>query len=265
VSRYLRKILKRLLFLAVVGYVSVPMMLVLLATGIYDVVRQGRDLGATFHQYFLVNGTLTWLFSPLNTLIDILSLPFINRKIYQLRDLPEACQKEIREVTEQCPASALIREADRVQADHERTMLMYRWYGFNVPDRPNEVFQRDYRYIMTVGVSTFDRQTRTSRHFGWLRAGVRVLYNIDPMIDEGACIIANGTRHTWSKDGPLFIFDDTLLHQSFNLTDRPRHCLFIDVLRPSYVPILLRGFMRLLGFVSMSVPLVRRTSNWRIV
>jgi beta-hydroxylase len=143
--------------------------------------------------------------------------------------------------------------------------MIYKWYGFNNAAADCELFQRKFKYILTIGVSTFSPNTKTSKHFGWLRAGVRVLYNIGPAPSEGAYIVVNGQRHTWCKDGPLFMFDDTVVHQSFNLTDGERHCLFIDVLRPSYVPILLRNFVKLLGFVYTRLPFLGRNSNWRLI
>jgi beta-hydroxylase len=47
--------------------------------------------------------------------------------------------------------------------------------------------------------------------------------------------VVGTTDHYWSED-KLFIFDDTLLHQSFNETDKWRYCMFIDIVRPSHVP-----------------------------
>ena len=264
-AKYTRKILKRALPLAIVGYFAPAVLILYLATGFYDVVRHGRNLAAIFHQYFLVNGTLTWIFSPINTLIDILSLPYINKKIYKLADFPKAYQEEIREITEGCPSEEIIAEVHRRRQAEERTMLMYKWYGFNNPTADSELFQKDFKYILTVGVSTFRPQTKTSRHFGWLRAGIRVLYNLDPASDDGAYIIVNGTRHTWCEDGPLFIFDDTVIHQSFNMTDQDRHCLFIDVVRPSYVPVLMRSFVKLLGLISTRLPFLGKASNWRSI
>jgi hypothetical protein len=264
-AKYTRKILKRLLVLAVVGFFAPSVAILYLVTGIYDVVRHGRDLAATFHQYFLINGALTWIFSPLNTLIDIISLPFVNKKIYTLSDFPVAYQEEIRAVTERCPAAEIVAEVNRRRQADDRSMLIYKWYGFNNPAADSALFQQDFKYILTVGVSTFRKQTKTDRHFGWLRAGVRVLYNIDPATDDGAYIVVNGTQHTWSQDGPLFIFDDTILHQSFNLTDQDRHCLFIDVVRPSYFPGLIRGFVKLLGLISSRLPFLSSSSNWRLI
>jgi beta-hydroxylase len=144
-------------------------------------------------------------------------------------------------------------------------MLLYKWYGVNNPGLTKNYFQKDYKYVITVGVSTFRKQTKTDSHFGWLRAGIRVLYNIDPADDPGAYIVVNGVRHTWSTDGPLFIFDDTVIHQSFNLTDADRHCLFIDVVRPSYVFFLVKGVIQLLGLISTRVPYARGSSNWRLI
>lgn len=265
IRRYVRKVSKRLVALVILGYISMPLLMIYLVAGIYDVARHGRDLGAIAHQYFLQNGTLTWFFSPLNLLIELLCLPFINKKIYKLEDLPVRYHDEIREVTGGCPAAEIIAEVKRRRGVDERTMLLYKWYGINNPAVTTNYFQKDYKFVLTVGVSTFRKQTKTDRHFGWLRAGVRVLYNIDPADDPGAYIVVNGVRHTWSTDGPLFIFDDTVIHQSFNLTDADRHCLFIDVVRPSYVPFLIKGVVQLLGVISTRVPYARRSSNWRLI
>lgn len=263
--KYSLKVLKRVVPLLIVGYVYPPVAIVYLITGVYEVLRHGRDLSAIAHQYFLVNGALTWFLSPLNTFVDILSLPFINKKIYKLADFPAAYQKEIMEVTAGCPAEEILAEIqNRTRAD-DRTMKIYKWYGFNNPAANCSVLQKNFKYVLTIGVSTFAPQTKTSRHFGWLRAGVRVLYNIGSTPGDGAYIIVNGTRHTWCEDGPLFIFDDTILHQSCNLTDMERHCLFIDVLRPSYLPILLRNFIKLLGFVWTRLPFLGKSSNWRLI
>jgi beta-hydroxylase len=257
--------LKRAVPLFIAGLIYPPVAILYVITGAYEVLRHGRNLGAVSYQYFLVNGGLTWLLSPLNTLIDVLCLPFVNKKIYKLADFPKAYQDELRQITADCAAEAIIAEVQRRSQTGERTMMIYKWYGFNNPAADYELFQKNFKYVLTIGVSTFAAQTQTSRHFGWLRAGVRVLYNIGPTPGEGALIIANGTRHTWCQDGPLFSFDDTILHQSCNLTDMERHCLFIDVLRPSYVPIVLRNFVKLLGFFWTRLPFLSKNSNWRMI
>jgi len=78
-------------------------MFVLFLCGLWDVSRN-RDLNPrVFKQYFLKNGIGTWLASPLNILMDILALPYINKGVYELSDLPEKYQDEI---------SALLKTAD---------------------------------------------------------------------------------------------------------------------------------------------------------
>ena len=72
VWRYTRKVLKRAAPLLIAGFIYPPVAIVYLGSGVYEVLRHGRDLSAISHQFFLVNGGLTWFLSPLNTLIDIL-------------------------------------------------------------------------------------------------------------------------------------------------------------------------------------------------
>jgi aspartyl/asparaginyl beta-hydroxylase (cupin superfamily) len=39
--------------------------------------------------------------------------------------------------------------------------------------------------------------------------------------------------HRW-REQPLFIFDDTMFHQSVNNIDTDRYCLFMDIVRPNH-------------------------------
>src|SRR5580704_135741 len=56
--------------------------------GLYDVSRN-RPLDLhLLRQYFLVNGLVTWMLAPFNILLDLLALPYINKGIYRLEDLP---------------------------------------------------------------------------------------------------------------------------------------------------------------------------------
>ena len=122
-------------------------------------------------------------------------------------------------------------------------MFFFKWYASNVNtviDVP--AFHKDYKYIKTIGVSVFRKKESTSRHFGPLRATYRVLYNVNTMDDKSAYIVVGKTTNYWCEN-KLFIFDDTLLHQSFNESDKARYCLFVDIVRPSLVPALLDGFV----------------------
>ena len=217
-------------------------------------------------QYFLVNGALTWLFSPINLLIDIICLPFINKQIYRLEDLPKKHQEEIRDIFENTPNKEIADTLNQLATKGERTMLFYKWYGLNVENQhPCPLFHKNFKRVLTIGVSNFKPNSKTSQHFGWLRAGVRVLINIDEHVDENAFIDVNNQRHVWKTDGPLFIFDDTVLHQSFNLTDRHRNCLFIDVTRPSLIPFVINSIVKTFGVISAKLTFLSKSSNWNVV
>ncbi len=112
-------------------------------------------------------------------------------------------------------------------------MFFFKWYGRNMPasiDVPE--FHRHYNYIRTVGVSVFNKKQSTGKHFGPLRLTLRVLYNINTIEDKNVYIKVGGKTHRWCEN-KLFIFDDTLQHQSCNESDAVRYCLFVDILRPS--------------------------------
>jgi beta-hydroxylase len=265
-KKFLRRIIKRIIPLLILAWVYWPLPAFFLLTGLYDVFRQkNKNKRAVFTQYFLVNGTLAWLFSPLNTLIDILCLPFINKQVYTLNQLPKIHQEEITTILEQCPKQQLNETLVDLNSKQERTMLFYKWYGHNVETNyPCELFHKPFNRILTIGVSSFKAQSKTSPHFGWLRTGIRVLINIDENVNENAYIDVNNHRHVWKTDGPLFIFDDTVLHQSFNLTDKTRNCLFIDVTRPSLFPILINSLVKFFGFLSKTIPGFTKLSKWKV-
>ena len=95
-------------------------------------------------------------------------------------------------------------------------------------------FNNDYKYIKTIGVSLFREKTSTSRHFGPLRDDIIAYYiTLIRFKMKVHFIEADGRINKW-KYNPLFIFDDTLIHQSFNEEDNLRYCAFIDIIRPSY-------------------------------
>src|SRR5262249_13970179 len=67
----------------------------------------------------------------------------------------------------------------------------------------------------------------------WIPAGViRILYNLNDINDRSAYIEVGKTINYWSEN-KLFIFDDTLLHESVNDTNQTRYCLFVDIVRPT--------------------------------
>jgi beta-hydroxylase len=65
-------------------------------------------------------------------------------------------------------------------------------------------------------------------------------YNLNEMTDDSAYIVVGDTTNRW-RDNKLFIFDDTLLHESINQTDRARYCLFVDMIRRIPFPAVMRA------------------------
>ena len=55
------------------------------------------------------------------------------------------------------------------------------------------------------------------------------------MNDKSAFIKVGNHVNYW-QDNKLFIFDDTLQHQSCNNSDAVRYCMFLDILRPTPWP-----------------------------
>jgi beta-hydroxylase len=231
------------------AYFFPRIMLFYVLCGLYDVSRNRNLSLAVFDRYFFGNGLTTWILSPFNVVMDILALPYINKGVYRLEDLPKPYHDEIKAVIDGAYKQDLVGQLQRSAEGHARSMFFFKWYGANaktVVDVPD--FHRDYKYIKTIGVSVFRKKESTSKHFGPLRATFRVLYNVNTMDDKSAYIVVGDTTNYW-KDDKLFIFDDTLLHQSFNESDKSRYCMFIDIVRPSLVPALLAGVVTLNRFL----------------
>ena len=221
-------------FIALAYFAPIPL-LVLFLCGLWDVTRnRGFDL-SVLRQYFLKNGIGTWFASPLNILMDILALPYMNKGVYELTDLPVAYQTEIRGLLKTADDGRLVERLERYMEGSARAMIFFKWYGRNIESQVEmSEFHADYRFIRTIGVSAFKERESTSRHFGPFRPSLRVLYCLNEVAEDA--YIKVGTVENHWRDRRLFIFDDTLLHQSFNETDAPRYCLFVDILRPSYLP-----------------------------
>jgi len=249
VKKLLTRVVQIAVILAPLCYFFPKLMLFYFACGLYDVSRNSHWDLALLDRYFFGNGVTTWLLSPINVLMDILALPYINKGVYKLEDLPKDYQDEITSIIDAVHKQDLVGQLQRSAEAHARSMFFFKWYDANVNtviDVP--AFHRDYKYIKTIGVSVFSKKESTSKHFGPLRATLRVLYNVNNMEDKSAFIVVGNTTNYW-KDDKLFIFDDTLLHQSFNESEKSRYCMFIDIARPSLVPGLLSGVITLNRFL----------------
>ncbi len=238
-----------LVSLAMLTYYYSEAMLFYAICGVYDVSRNSNLDLRLLNRYFFGNGTLTWALAPFNIVMDLLTLPYINKKVYQLDDLPIDCQQEIKNILNVVKAENIVEElAERVEKV-KRGIIFFKWYGKSVKNFMTiPAFHEEYKYIKTIGVSVFNKNESTAEHFGPLRVTLRMLYNINDVNERASYIKVGALENHWC-DNKLFIFDDTLAHQSFNQTDSFRHCLFVDILRPSQCDFVMGYVLKLLEII----------------
>ncbi len=260
----LRRVLFPICVLAPFAYFFPRLAIFYALCGTYDACRNRPVNAETLRRYFIGNGWGTWVLSPINILLDLLSLPYINKGVYRLADLPPAYQDEITRVIRAANDADLVRQLEERSKQNQRTMFFFRWYGANTNTSPNvPAFHQPWKYVQTIGVSIFNRRISTSKHFGYLRASLRVLYNLNDMKDDSAYIVVGDTTSFW-RDNKLFIFDDTLLHLSANDTEQPRYCLFVDIVRPTLFPHLMAGVLTVVRYLTQSFKFIYY-KNWKII
>jgi len=227
--------------LAVLFYLIPWITIVWLAAGLVDVMRNKPKTSILFSRYFMGNGIPTWLLSPFNLLVDLLS--YRNPGIYTLDDFPEVYRREIEDVldTFRNRKEEIISTVDGAFGEGRRGMYVWRWYGKQHANNVEE-FDRDFKYVKTIAVSVFSGKESTTWHFGPLRLSIRVLLNLNPADSGEVYIECQDVKHRW-RDNPLYIFDDTLFHQSVNRVDARRYNVFMDVVRPSPVPGLISALL----------------------
>ena len=261
---FVRRVLFPLGVLAPFAYFFPKIALFYAICGAYDVGRnQGLNF-STLRRYFIGNGFLTWVLSPFNTLLDLLSLPYINKGVYRMEDLPPAYQDEVKRLTQIAKEEDLVARLEERAKEFPRTMIFFRWYGVNIQtflDVP--ALHQPWKYIQTIGVSVFNKKVSTSKHFGYMRASLRVLYNLNEMNDHSA-YIAVGDKISYWRENKLFIFDDTLLHSSVNETNQARYCLFVDMVRPTPFPGVMRAVMSGIRLLTQSFKFVYY-QNWKVI
>ncbi len=236
-------------FLALLTYFLPEVMLFYVVCGVYDVTRNSNINGRMLYRYFFGNGVPTWALSPFNILMDVFTLPYINKKVYQLEDLPEDCQAEIKHILDVVKSENIVDELSSRVEKIKRGMIFFKWYGKNIDNFYSvPEFHKDYKYIRTIGVSVFNKKESTDEHYGPLRTTLRVLYNINDIQSRDSYIKVRATENRWC-DKKMFIFDDTLSHQSFNQTDEARYCLFVDIVRPSKCHFVMNLFVQLVAVI----------------
>ncbi len=268
VTRIWKYFVRRVLFpfgvLVPLAYFFPKIALFYAVCGAYDVGRNRELNFSTLRRYFIGNGFPTWLLSPFNTLLDLLSLPYINKGVYRLEDLPPAYQDEVKRLIQVAKEENLVAKLEERAKEFSRTMIFFRWYGVNVEtflDVP--AFHQPWEYIQTIGVSVFNTKVSTSKHFGFMRASLRILYNLNDMSDHSAYIAVGGKINYW-RESKLFIFDDTLLHELINDTDERRYCLFVDMVRPTPFPGVMRAVIFGIRMLTQSFKFVYY-QNWKLI
>lgn len=261
---YAKRTTKRVVPTVLAIYFVPVQFAVFFALGLIDFLRNKRRTLKSFDRYFAGNGFCTWLLCPFNLLVDLLTLPYSNKGVYRLSDLPQGHQDEINALIEAAHRSDLVAKLNAKVADCARGMIFFKWYGANLQasvDVPE--FHQKFKYIRTIGVSVFNKKQSTVKHFGPLRVTLRVLYNINRVKSPDVYIKVGGQIHRWCEN-PLFIFDDTLQHKSVNQSDEVRYCMFVDILRPSYCPRLMSCILA--GVRMVSAPFQRGFyKHWTVV
>lgn len=260
----MKKLAIKLTFVALLLYllISFPTFSIFyLILGIYDVARNTGWSHDLLKRYFLSKGILTWILSPLNVLFDIVSLPFVNKKIYQLSDLPDDYQAEINDIINTAKREKITEQLQDKMGNAERGMIFFKWYGENIDTTLSVAdYHKPFKYIRTIGVSIFNNKVSTAKHFGPFRPTLRVLYNINDIESSESYIEVGETTNRWNEN-KLFIFDDTLMHRSVNQTDEVRYCLFVDILRPSLVPWFFSASVYVIGQIFKNINLIFY-KNW---
>lgn len=258
----IRKLAITALILGVAFYFIPYVALLYLVCGLIDVMRNTRRDRMVFERYFLGNGVMTWLLSPFNLLIDLVS--YRNKGVYKLEDLPPAWQAEVSGVLDTFRArrAEITADIDSVFEKGRRGMYVYRWMG---REKPHDIaeFKKDFRYVRTIAVSVFSTRESTSFHFGPLRLTLRVLYNLSPVKSDGIFIECGDKKHFWHDD-PLYIFDDTLIHRSVNEHDARRYCVFMDIVRPTPFPRLISAMVSVVAFCLEGINAIFY-KNWKMV
>ena len=241
--RILKKTLKRTVPIALALYFIPWVLATYIVMGLVDVLRNKPRTLRTLDHYFAGNGVFTWLLSPFNLLMDLFCLPYRNRGVYRLQDLPNGYQSEIQTLIKAAAERNLVGLLESKMNGEKRGMIFFKWYGKNMPasvDMPE--YHQPFKYIRTIGVSIFNKKQSTGEHFGPTRVTLRVLYNINNINSRNVFIRVGDQTHYW-QENKLFIFDDTLQHQSCNESDAIRYCLFVDILRPSPWPWLMSSVL----------------------
>lgn len=200
--------------------------------------------------YYLGKGTLTFLLSPINLLSDLFSIQTFKKPVLNISDLNIQTQKELNKLFKifDDNKDIIINYLNGTNTNNSRNMIMFKWYDKEINNKLKlkGLNINDFKYIKTIGISFFLPHVKTSWHYGPLRCTYRCLYNINKVKDN-SYIECGGHINKW-KNNPVFIFDDTYIHQSCS-DNEERYCAFIDIIRPSYFYYYFYIMINIFGFI----------------
>jgi beta-hydroxylase len=96
---------------------------------------------------------------------------------------------------------------------------------------------KKYKNIKLAMFSTLPPNSTMAPHRGPLKGVLRCLYKLEFKGERNtACLQIKNKIFDW-YDNDYIIFDDTLTHNTWNNSDKPRVVLFLDIERPLIFPI----------------------------
>lgn len=208
-----------------------------LLCGLIDYLRNKslKFNSANLKTYYLRKGAPTFYLSPLNLLSDILSIQTYNKPVLKISDLNLETRKELSKLFNifDNNRELIINHLNCSNTNDSRSMIMLKWYGRETSNdlKLEGLNVNEFKYVKTIGISFFLPNVKTSRHYGPIRLTYRCLYNINK-VQDNSYIECDGNVNKW-RENPIFIFDDTFIHQSFSDSEE-RYCAFIDIVRPTY-------------------------------
>ena len=185
----LRRVVAPIVIYGPIVYFFPELALLYAVCGAYDVSRNTGLNMSMVRRYFLGNGASLWLLSPLNVLLDILSLPYVNKGIYRLEDMPAGTRRKSSASSEPRPTPTWSARSTSGRRRTSARSCCGATTGSNPRPSSTSPPSTGLEYLQTIALSVFNKKVSTSLHFGWVRASLRVLYNINDITGESAYII----------------------------------------------------------------------------
>ena len=133
-SKQAERFLRVIIPLTILFYFVPVIALIFVICGIVDISRHQVVSGDLVSKYFTGNGLPTWLLSPVNVFLDLISAR--NKIVYRLEDFPQDERREIEGVlrTFDDQREEIIGDIREKMAGKARGMMFYKWYDKNTND-----------------------------------------------------------------------------------------------------------------------------------